>query len=168
MLFGGFCFFLKGARAVKRAIGYLCLSAAVFLILLLFLYIGFISPAKTGNDSPFIRMAVCTLLALVFASFFTRYIHPFSGLAGLDSANLNLGFTIAILLAVFVEYVTFGNTTVEPYMDGLVQKTTSGAVKGFYSYIKYVFMVGQLIVAARTFIHSAFLGLLKAIMKHAD
>ena len=131
---------------MKRAIGYLCLSAAVFLILLLFLYIGFISPAKSGNDSPFIRMAVCTLLALVFVSLFTRYIHPFSGLAGLDSANLNLVFTIAILLAVFVEYITFGNTTVEPYMDSLVQRTTGGAGKGFYSYIKYVFMVGQLIV----------------------
>ena len=153
---------------MKKAIGYLSLSAIVFLVPLLFLYIGFTSPARSEADSPFIRMIICTLLCFLFTSFFTRYIHPFSGLAGLDSANLNLGFTIAIVLAVFVEFVTFGNTTVEPYMEGLVQKNTDKPGEGFYSYIKYVFMGGQLLVAVRTFLHSAFLGLLKAIMKHAD
>lgn len=153
---------------MKKAIGYLSLSLAVFLVSLLFMYIGFTSPAKNGADSPFIRMTVCTVLCFCFTSLFTRYIHPFSGLAGLDSANLNLGFTIAILLAVFVEFVTFGNTTVEPYMDTLVQKNTGSFGENFYGYIKYIFMGGQLLVAVRTFIHSAFLGLLKAIMKHAD
>ena len=153
---------------MKKAIGYLSVSSAVFLVLLLFLYSGFISPAKKAADSPFIRMIICTALCFCFTSLFTRYIHPITGLAGLDSAWLNLGFTAAILLAVFVEFVSFGSETVEPYMEGLVQKNTGSFGENFYTYIKYVFMGGQLLVAVRTLIHSAFLGLLKAIMKHAD
>lgn len=153
---------------MKKAISYLCISVFIFLLPLLFLYIGFISPAKSENSSPFIRMIVCTALGFMLTALITRYIHPYSGLAGLDSAWLNLGFTIAILLAVFVEFVTFGNTTVEPYLDTLVQKNTGSFGENFYGYIKYIFMGGQLLVAVRTFIHSAFLGLLKAIMKHAD
>jgi len=153
---------------MKRTIGYLSLGLTVFIFALLMLYIGFISPARSGAPAPFIRMTLCTLLCIISISLFTRYIHPFSGLAGLDSANLNLAFTIALLLALFVEFVTFGNTTAEPYMDGLVQKNKGGAGEYFYEYIKYIFMGGQALVAVRTFIHSAFLGLLKAIMTHAD
>ena len=144
------------------------LALAVFLFSLLMLYIGFISPAKSGTSSPFIRMTVCTLLCIIPVSLFTRYIHPITGLAGLDSAWLNLGFTAAILLALFVEFVKFSGETVSPYMEELVQKNEGGAGEYFYGYIKYVFMGGQLIISVRTFIHSAFLGLLKTIMKHAD
>ena len=107
---------------MKRAIGYLSLALAVFLFSLLMLYIGFRSPAKNGADSPFIRMTVCTLMCIIAISFFTRYIHPVTGLAGLDSAWLNLGFTAAILLAVFAEFVTFGSSPVEPYMETLAEK----------------------------------------------
>ena len=153
---------------MKRAIGYLSLALAVFLFSLLMLYIGFRSPAKNGADSPFIRMTVCTLMCIIAISFFTRYIHPVTGLAGLDSAWLNLGFTAAILLAVFTEFVNFGSSPVEPYMETLAEKAQGNFGESFYRYIKYVFMGGQLVIAVRTFIHSAFLGLLKAIMKHAD
>ncbi len=153
---------------MKRTIGYLSLSALAFLMPLLFLYIGFISPAKAGAESPFIRMTVCTVLGFLLTSLFTRFIHPYSGLAGLDSAKLNLGFTVALLLAVFVEFISFGGSTLEPYMEGLSQKSSGGAGEYFYGYIKYVFMGSQLLIALRTFLHSAFLGLLKAIMKHAD
>jgi len=153
---------------VKRTIGYLSLSALAFFMPLMFLYTGFISPAKTGAESPFIRMTVCTVLGFTLTSLFTRFIHPYSGLAGLDSAKLNLGFTVALLLAVFVEFVSFGGSTLEPYMEGLSQKNSGGAGEYFYGYIKYVFMGSQLLIALRTFLHSAFLGLLKAIMKHAD
>ena len=100
---------------MKRTIGYLSLSAVAFLLPLLFLYIGFISPAKTGAESPFIRMTVCTVLGFLLTSLFTRFIHPYSGLAGLDSAKLNLGFTVALLLAVLVEFVSFGGSTLEPF-----------------------------------------------------
>lgn len=153
---------------MKRTIGYLSLSALAFLMPLLFLYTGFISPAKTGAESPFIRMTVCTVLGFTLTSLFTRFIHPYSGLAGLDSAKLNLGFTVALLLAVLVEFVSFGGSTLEPYMEELSQKNSGGAGEYFYGYIKYVFMGSQLLIALRTFLHSAFLGLLKAIMKHAD
>ena len=153
---------------MKRIIGYLSLSAIAFLLPLLFLYIGFISPAKSGTESPFIRMTLCTLLSFLLTSLFTRFIHPFSGLAGLDSANLNLSFTIALLLAVFVELVSFGGSTLEPYMEELSQNNSGGIGEYFYSCIKYVFMGAQLLIALRAFVHSAFLGLLKAIMKHAD
>ena len=153
---------------MKRTIGYLSLSALAFFMPLLFLYIGFISPAKTGAESPFIRMTVCTVLGFTLTSLFTRFIHPYSGLAGLDSAKLNLGFTVALLLAVFVEFISFGGSPLEPYMEGLSQKNSGGAGEYFYGYIKYVFMGSQLLIALRTFLHSAFLGLLKAIMKHAD
>ncbi len=153
---------------MKKTIGYLSLSALAFLMPLLFLYTGFISPAKTGAESPFIRMTVCTVLGFLLTSLFTRFIHPYSGLAGLDSAKLNLGFTVALLLAVFVEFISFGGSTLEPYMEGLSQKSSGGAGEYFYGYIKYVFMGSQLLIALRTFLHSAFLGLLKAIMKHAD
>ncbi|MCR5599590.1 MAG: hypothetical protein K6G33_02455 [Ruminococcus sp.] len=153
---------------MKKLIGYLSLALIVFLFSLLMMYIGFTSPARSEAPSPFIRMTVCTVVCVISVSLFTRYIHPFSGLAGLDSANLNLGFTAAVLLAVFVEFTTFGSSTVEPYMEGLANKNTDKLGKSFYGYIKYVFMGGQLLVAVRTFIHSAFLGLLKAIMKHAD
>lgn len=149
---------------MKKIIGYLGISLIVFLIPLLCLYIGFISPERNGNSSPFIRMTICTLIAFGFTSLFTRYVHPVTGLAGLDSAWLNLGFTIAILLAVFVEFVNFGNGTLSPYMAELAEKKAGG----FYRGVRYFFMGGQLLVAVRTFIHSAFLGLLKAIMKHAD
>lgn len=151
---------------MKRTIGYLSLSLFVFLISLLFMYIGFISPAKNGADAPFIRIIICTLLCLPVISLFTRYIHPFSGLAGLDSANLNLGFTIAIVLALFAEHVSFGNTTLEPYYEAFADRYKGDAGEYFYKYSKYVFMGGQALIAVRTFIHSAFLGLLKAIMKH--
>ena len=153
---------------MKRTIGYLSLSALAFFMPLLFLYTGFISPAKTGAESPFIRMTVCAVLGFLLTSLFTRFIHPYSGLAGLDSAKLNLGFTVALLLAVFVEFVSFGGSTLEPYMERLSQKNSGGAGEYFYGYIKYVFMGSQLLIALRTFLHSAFLGLLKAIMKHAD
>lgn len=153
---------------MKKIIGYLGISLIVFLIPLLCLYIGFISPERNGNSSPFIRMTVCTLIAFGFTSLFTRYVHPVTGLAGLDSAWLNLGFTIAILLAVFVEFVKFGSSTVAPYMTGLAERNSGSIGEYFYSCIRYVFMGGQLLVAVRTFIHSAFLGLLKTIMKHAD
>lgn len=153
---------------MKRAIGYLSLAMTVFLFSLLMLYIGFISPARSGDGSPFIRMTVCTVICYISVSLFTRFIHPYSGLAGLDSANLNLFFTIAILLSLFVQFVTFVENTVEPYMKELAVKNTGDIGEYFYSYIKYVFMGGQALVAVRTFIHSAFLGLLKAIMKHAD
>ena len=109
---------------MKRTIGYLSLSALAFLMPLLFLYIGFISPAKAGAESPFIRMTVCTVLGFLLTSLFTRFIHPYSGLAGLDSAKLNLGFTVALLLAVFVEFISFGGSTLEPYMEGLSQKSS--------------------------------------------
>ena len=153
---------------MKRTIGYLSLSAVAFLLPLLFLYIGFISPAKTGAESPFIRMTVCTVLGFLLTSLFTRFIHPYSGLAGLDSAKLNLGFTVALLLAVLVEFVSFGGSTLEPYMERLSQKNSGGIGEYFYIYVGYVFMISQLLIALRTFLHSAFLGLLKAIMKHAD
>lgn len=153
---------------MKRTIGYLSLSALAFLMPLLFLYIGFISPAKAGAESPFIRMTVCTVLGFLLTSLFTRFIHPYSGLAGLDSAKLNLGFTVALLLAVFVEFISFGGSTLEPCMEELSQKSSGGAGEYFYGYIKYVFMGSQFLIALRTFLHSAFLGLLKAIMKHAD
>lgn len=151
---------------MKRIIGYLSLALIVFLFSLLMLYIGFVSPAKNAAVSPFIRMTVCTLICFCSVSLFTRYIHPFSGLAGLDSANLNLYFTVAILLSLFVQFVSFGGSTVEPYLAGLAEKSRGSSGEVFYTYIKYVFMGGQLLVAVRTFLHSAFLGLLKAIMKH--
>lgn len=151
---------------MKRAIGYLSLSAAVFLIAMLFMYIGFISPAKSGAHSPFIRMIICTLLCIVIISFSTRYIHLITGLAGLDSAHLNLGFTIAIVLALFTEYVSFGNTTLEPYYTDLADKYKNGAGEYFYTYFKYIFMGGQALIAVRTFIHSAVLGLIKTIIRH--
>ena len=147
---------------MKRTIGYLSLSAVAFLLPLLFLYIGFISPANAGAESPFIRMTVCTVLGFLLTSLFTRFIHPYSGLAGLDSAQLNLGFTV------FVEFVSFGGSTLEPYMEGLSQKNSGGIGEYFYIYVRYVFMISQLLIALRTFLHSAFLGLLKTIMKHAD
>lgn len=153
---------------MKRVIGYLSLALLVFLFSLLMLYIGFISPARSGAGSPFIRMTVCTVVCVISVSLFTRYIHPFSGLAGLDSANLNLFFTIAILLSLFVQFVKFGGSPVEPYLTGLAEKNRGGSGEIFCTYVKYVFMCGQALVAVRTFIHSAFLGLLKAIMKHAD
>ena len=153
---------------MKRTIGYLSLSAVAFLLPLLFLYIGFISPAKTDAESPFIRMTVCTVLCFLLTSLFTRFIHPYSGLAGLDSAKLNLGFTVALLLAVFTEFVSFGGSTLEPYMERLSQKNSGGIGEYFYIYVRYVFMISQLLIALRTFLHSAFLGLLKAIMKHVD
>lgn len=153
---------------MKRTIGYLSLAMIVFLFSLLMLYIGFISPAKSADTSPFIRMTICTFICYASVSLFTRYIHPYSGLAGLDSANLNLFFTVAVISAVFVEFVTFGNATVEPYLAALAENSKNDTGKIFYTYIKYVFMGSQLLVAVRTFIHSAFLGLLKAIMKHAD
>ena len=99
---------------------------------------------------------------------FTRYIHPVSGLAGLDSAWLNLSFTTALLLSLFAQFVTFGNSTVEPYLAALAGKSAGAPGETFYCYVKYVFMGGHALIAVRTFIHSAFLGLLKAIMKHAD
>ena len=163
---GLFCLKVRGT--MKKILPYLCISAIIFLIPLLFLFIGFISPARSGSRSPFVRMTVCTVLGFLLTALITRYIHPVTGLAGLDSAWLNLGFTIAILLALFVEFVTFGNSTVAPYMAELADRNKDGAGESFYSCIKYVFMGGQLLVAVRTFIHSAFLGLLKAIMKHAD
>ena len=153
---------------MKRAIPYLCISLFIFLLPLLFLYIGFISPAKADNNSPFIRMIVCTALGFMLTALITRHIHPYSGLAGLDSAWLNLGFTVAILLALFVAFVTFGSSTVEPYMEGLVQKNTGSAGEHFYGCIKYVYMAGQALIALRTFIHSALLGAIKAIIRHAD
>ena len=164
-LFGGFLY-VRGEN-MKKVLPYLCISVLIFLLPLLFLYIGFISPAKAENSSPFIRMTVCTALGFMLTALITRYIHPYTGLAGLDSAKLNLGFTIAILLAVFVEFVTFGNSTVAPYMEGLVQKNKDGAGEYFYGYIKYVYMIGQALIAVRTFVHSALLGVLKAIMKHS-
>ena len=153
---------------MKRAIAYLSISAAVFLISLFFMYIGFISPAKNGADSPFIRMTVCTLLCIIVIGFSTRYIHLITGLAGLDSAHLNLGFTIAILLAIFTEYVSFGNSTFEPYYTALADRYKDGLGEYFYTYCKYVFMGGQALIAVRTFIHSALLGLIKTIIKHCD
>lgn len=153
---------------MKRAIAYLSISAAVFLISLFFMYIGFISPAKNGADSPFIRMTVCTLLCIIVIGFSTRYIHLITGLAGLDSAHLNLGFTIAILLAIFTEYVSFGNSTLEPYYTVLADRYKDGLGEYFYTYCKYVFMGGQALIAVRTFIHSALLGLIKTIIKHCD
>ena len=153
---------------MKRTIGYLSLSAVAFLLPLLFLYIGFISPANAGAESPFIRMTVCTVLGFLLTSLFTRFIHPYSGLAGLDSAKLNLGFTVALLLAVFTEFVSFGGSTLKPYMEGLSQKNSGSIGEYFYIYVRYVLMISQLLIALRTFLHSAFLGLLKAIMKHAD
>lgn len=153
---------------MKRAIAYLSISAAVFLISLFFMYIGFISPAKNGADSPFIRMTVCTLLCIIVIGFSTRYIHLITGLAGLDSAHLNLGFTIAILLAIFTEYVSFGNSTLEPYYTVLANRYKDGLGEYFYTYCKYVFMGGQALIAVRTFIHSALLGLIKTIIKHCD
>ena len=153
---------------MKRTIGYLSLSALAFFMPLLFLYTGFISPAKTGAESPFIRMTVCTVLGFTLTSLFTRFIHPYSGLAGLDNAKLNLGFTIALLLALLVEFVTFGGDRVAPYMEGLAERNSGGAGEYFYGYIKYVFMTGQALIALRTFIHSALLGALKTIMRHAD
>ena len=153
---------------MKRAIAYLSISAAVFLISLFFMYIGFISPAKNGADSPFIRMTVCTLLCIIVIGFSTRYIHLITGLAGLDSAHLNLGFTIAILLAIFTEYVSFGNSTPEPYYTALADRYKDGLGEYFYTYCKYVFMGGQALIAVRTFIHSALLGLIKTIIKHCD
>ncbi|WP_295078196.1 hypothetical protein [Ruminococcus sp.] len=153
---------------MKRTIGYLSLGLAVFLFSLLMLYIGFISPAKSGSSSPFIRMTVCTVLSVVGIALFTRYIHPVSGLAGLDSAWLNLCFTTALLLSLFVQFVTFGNSTVEPYLSALSEKSAGAPGETFYGYVKYFFMGGHALIAVRTFIHSAFLGLLKAIMKHAD
>lgn len=113
-------------------------------------------------------MTVCTVLGFLMTSLFTRFIHPYSGLAGLDSAKLNLGFTVALLLAVLVEFVSFGGSTLEPYMERLSQKNSGGIGEYFYIYVRYVFMISQLLIALRTFLHSAFLGLLKAIMKHAD
>ena len=106
---------------MKRAIAYLSLSAAVFLISLMFMHIGFISPANNGAYSPFIRMIICTLLCIIIIGFSTRYVHLITGLAGLDSAHLNLGFTAALLLAVFVEYVNFGNSTLESYFTDLAE-----------------------------------------------
>ena len=153
---------------MKRAIAYLSISAAVFLISLFFMYIGFISPAKNGADSPFIRMTVCTLLCIIVIGFSTRYIHLITGLAGLDSAHLNLGFTIAILLAIFTEYVSLGNSTLEPYYTALADRYKDGLGEYFYTYCKYVFMGGQALIAVRTFIHSALLGLIKTIIKHCD
>ena len=153
---------------MKRAIAYLSISAAVFLISLFFMYIGFISPAKNGAESPFIRMTVCTLLCIIVIGFSTRYIHLITGLAGLDSAHLNLGFTIAILLAIFTEYVSFGNFTLEPYYTALADRYKDGLGEYFYTYCKYVFMGGQALIAVRTFIHSALLGLIKTIIKHCD
>lgn len=159
-LFGGF-YYTKGGRQMKKAIGYLSLGAAVFLFSLLMLYIGFISPANSGAQSPFIRMTACTVICIAAVGLFTRYIHFITALAGLDSANLNLFFTAAILLSLFVQFAEFGGSPVGPYMEGLAQKGGR-----FYSCIKYVFMGGQALIGTRTFIHSAFLGLLKAIMKH--
>ena len=112
-------------------------------------------------------MTICTLLALTCTSLFTRYIHPITGLAGLDSAKLNLGFTIAIVLSVFVQFVTFSGGNVGSYLDVLTYRNEEATSEIFYKYFKYVFMGGHLIIAVRTFIHSAFLGMLKAIMKHA-
>lgn len=153
---------------MKRAIAYLSLSAAVFLISLMFMHIGFISHANNGADSPFIRMIICTLLCIIIIGFSTRYVHLITGLAGLDSAHLNLGFTAALLLAVFVEYVNFGNSTLEPYFTDLAENYKGGTGEYFYKYCKYVFMGGQALIAVRTFIHSAFLGLIKTIIKHCD
>ena len=153
---------------MKKAIPYLCISAFIFLLPLLFLYIGFISPAKSDSSSPFIRMIICTALGFMLTALLTRYMHPYTGLAGLDSAHLNLGFTIALLLALFVEFVTFGGGTVAPYMEGLAEKNSVGAGEYFYGYIKYVFMAGQALIALRTFIHSALLGAIKAIIRHAE
>ncbi|MBO7474417.1 MAG: hypothetical protein J6U00_10555 [Ruminococcus sp.] len=153
---------------MKRTIVYLSLGLAVFLFSLLMLYIGFISPAKSDNSFPFIRMTVCLVLSIAGIALFTRYIHPVSGLAGLDSAWLNLSFTISLLLSLFVQVVTFGNSNVEPYLSGLAEKNAGATSETFYGYIKYVFMGGHALIAVRTFIHSAFLGLLKAIMKHAE
>ncbi len=152
---------------MKKIIGYLSLSLTVFLVSLLFLYIGFVRAAKNNIDSPFIRMTICTLLSLVFTSMFTRYIHPITGLAGLDSAKLNLGFTIAIVLSVFVQFVTLGDVNAGAYLDVLTQRNEGSPGESFFKYIKYVFIGGHMIIAVRTFIHSAFLSLLKAIMKHA-
>lgn len=151
---------------MKKTIGYLSLAMIVFLFSLLMLYTGFISPAKNDTASPFIRMTVCTFICFIAVSLFTRYIHPYSGLAGLDSANLNLFFTVAVISAVFVEFTTFGNSTVEPYLTALAENSKSDTGKVFYTYVKYIFMCSQLLVAIRTMLHSAFLGLLKAIMKH--
>ena len=153
---------------MKRAIAYLSLSAAVFLISLMFMHIGFISPANNGAYSPFIRMIICTLLCIIIIGFSTRYVHLITGLAGLDSAHLNLGFTAALLLALFVEYVNFGNSTLEPYYAALADKYKGNTGEYFYKYCKYVFMGGQALIAVRTFIHSAFLGLIKTIIKHCD
>jgi hypothetical protein len=152
---------------MKKLTGYLSLSLTVFLIPLLFMYIGYVRVANNNIGSPFIRMTICTLLSLAFTSLFTRYIHPITGLAGLDSAKLNLGFTIAVVLSVFVQYVTFGGENVGSYLDLLTHRNEGAVGESFYRYIKYVFMGGHIIIAVRTFIHSAFLGLLKAIMKHA-
>ena len=152
---------------MKKLIGYLSLSLTVFLFPLLCLYIGFVRAGYYNIDSPFIRMTICTLLALTCTSLFTRYIHPITGLAGLDSAKLNLGFTIAIVLSVFVQFVTFSGGNVGSYLDVLTYRNEEATSEIFYKYIKYVFMSGHLIIAVRTFIHSAFLGMLKAIMKHA-
>ena len=153
---------------MKKAIPYLCLSAIIFLLPLLFLYIGFINPANSDSSSPFIRMAVCTALGFMLTALLARYMHPYTGLAGLDSAKLNLGFTIALLLALLVEFVTFGGDRVAPYMERLAERNSGGAGEYFYGYIKYVFMTGQALIALRTFIHSALLGALKTIMRHAD
>ena len=153
---------------MKRAIAYLSISAAVFLISLMFMHIGFTCPAKNGADSPFIRMIICTLLCIVIIGFSTRYVHLITGLAGLDSAHLNLGFTVAIVLAIFVEYVTFGNSVLEPYYEALALRYKDDVGEYFYKYCKYVFMGGQALIAVRTFIHSAILGLIKTIIRHSE
>ena len=163
----GLLFFRKRGNSMKKLTGYLCLSLTVFLVPLLCLYIGFIRAADNNIGFPFIRMTICTLISLAFTSLFTRYIHPITGLAGLDSAKLNLGFTVALVLSVFVQYVTFGGENVGAYLDALTGRNEGNAGGSFYRYISYVFMGGHIIIAVRTFIHSAFLGLLKAVMKHA-
>ena len=153
---------------MKRSIAYLSLSMAVFLISLMFMYLGFTSPARNGADSPFIQMILCTLLCIIIISFSTRYVHLITGLAGLDSEHINLGFTIAILLALFTEYSSFDNSALGPYYTALADRYKGDLGEYFYKYFKYVFMGGQALIAVRTFIHSAFLGLIKTIIKHCD
>lgn len=149
---------------MKRAIGYFSMALAAFLMPLPFLYIGFVSPAKAAAESPLVRMVLCTVLAVAVVYYFTKHIHI---LTGLDSARLNLCFTAALLISAAIQNIVFSKPEILSYMQTLTENQDSTTGKYFFSYVKYVFMGGQLLVALRTLFHSAVLGVLKAIMRHS-
>lgn len=163
-LLGDFCIL---GEFMKRAIGYFGMALAAFLMPLPFLYIGFVSPAKAAAESPLVRMVLCTVLAVAVVYYFTKHIHILTGLAGLDSARLNLCFTAALLISAAIQNIVFSKPEILSYMQTLAENQDSTTGKYFFSYVKYVFMGGQLLVALRTLFHSAVLGVLKAIMRHS-